>query len=76
MSYCWRRCRICIESFTCSATQRTNESYILCVVVVGDSLRGGADQAEGMALKYFGIVPSECIMRCVYVFGVNKEKVT
>ena len=32
-SCCWRRCRIGIEPFACSATQRTNESCILNIVV-------------------------------------------
>jgi hypothetical protein len=37
-SCCWRKCRICIEPFVCSVTQKTNRSCILGVVI-GDSLR-------------------------------------
>jgi hypothetical protein len=56
--------------------QKCMEWRILGIKMHHQLLGEERTQTEGMALKYFGIMPSECIMRCVYVFGVNKERVT
>jgi hypothetical protein len=52
---CWKRCRIGIEPFACSATQRTNESCILVLLLdiallVAESRQALADPCTVLGL--------------------------